>query len=166
MLDRFIGVDIADIGGKPGDSRLDGQKGVETSVGGHPNSTVAEEEQAAKLVQAKWDAYYKSGQVALIVVIIVAGVWGWFIWRERRKRRGYKGMFGGWADSTDRLRAGMGLPVGHKRDVEAADFDEAELDDLAGGRDGRYDVGSDSEEDGDVGKQVNGTGKGKEPERY
>lgn len=62
MLDRFMGVDIGSIGGKPSDSRIDGSKaGPETSVGGHPNSTIAEEQEKEKLLQAKWDAYYRSG---------------------------------------------------------------------------------------------------------
>jgi carboxypeptidase D len=37
MLDRFMNVDIASIGGVPTDSRIDGEKGLQTSVGGHPN---------------------------------------------------------------------------------------------------------------------------------
>ncbi|KAL9117097.1 MAG: hypothetical protein Q9187_006368 [Circinaria calcarea] len=43
MLDRFLKVDIGSIGGIPTDSRIDGEKGLETSVGGHPNSTAAEQ---------------------------------------------------------------------------------------------------------------------------
>jgi len=61
MLDRFMQVDIASIGGVPSDSRIDGEKGLETSVGGHPNSTAAEEAEKEKLEDAKWHAYYKSG---------------------------------------------------------------------------------------------------------
>ena len=53
MLDRFMGVDIASIGGKPVDSKIDGEKvGSETSVGGHPNSTAAQEESKDKIHQA------------------------------------------------------------------------------------------------------------------
>ena len=89
MLDRFMRVDIANIGGKPTDSRIDGEKGLETSVGGHPNSTAAEEAQREKLAAAKWQAYYKSGEVALVVVLIMAGLWGWYVWRDRRGRGGY-----------------------------------------------------------------------------
>ena len=122
MLDRFLGVDIASIGGKPSDSRLDGEKGVETSVGGHPNSTAAEKEEAEKLEEAKWDAYYKSGEVALIVVIILASAWGFYVWRDRRRRAGYDSLFGG--SNVQLLRKRQG------RDVETADFDESELDDL------------------------------------
>ena len=123
MLDRFIGVDIASIGGTPADSRIDGEKGVETSVGGHPNSTAAEEVEEKKLEDAKWEAYYKSGEVALLVVVILAGVFGWWVWRDRRRRAGYQGLFGG-SNGTLFPRKPQG------RDVEAADFDEAELDDL------------------------------------
>lgn len=175
MLDRFMRVDIANIGGKPTDSRIDGEKGLETSVGGHPNSTVAEEAQKEKLAAAKWSAYYKSGEVALIVVIIVAGLWGWYVWRDRRSRAGYTGIFGGLlpGDSSERLRGAMGLEnMRHKRgDVETGDFDVEELDDLSNQRrrhDENYDIGSDGdEEDMDNGKMNgNGVDKGKGKESY
>lgn len=165
MLDRFLGVDIASIGGRPADSRLDGEKGPPTSVGAHPNSTAAEQEAAEKLQQATWRAYYKSGEVALVVVAFAAGLWGWFVWRDRRRRRrtattgaGYRGLFGDGGESAESFR--------HKRagDVEAADFDENELDDLGSGSGSdrerrvresereRYSIGegSDSDEDGDA----------------
>ncbi len=135
MLDRFLGVDIASIGGKPADSRIDGEKGVETSVGGHPNSTSAEQAEAEKLEEAKWAAYYKSGEVALIVVIILASVWGFYVWRDRRRRAGYEGVFGG---SNAHLVRGKR----QGRDVEAADFDESELDDLHVASPGPHDDGA------------------------
>ena len=133
MLDRFVGVDIASIGGIPSDSRIDGEKGLETSVGGHPNSTSAEQAEEDRLEKAKWEAYYKSGEVALVVVIILASVWGWYVWRDRRRRAGYHGIFGGSTGNffgngrmnREALRHHM-----HGRDVETADFDESELDDL------------------------------------
>lgn len=149
MLDRFAEVDIASIGGTPADSRIDGAKGVEVSVGGHPNSTAAEKAEAQKLEGAKWEAYYKSGEVALVVVIILAAAFGWYVWRDRRKQAGYHGLVGGSNALLQRRK-----PQG--RDVEAADFDEAELDDLhvASPRDDggeeRYSLGgasSDEEED-------------------
>jgi carboxypeptidase D len=135
MLDRFIGVDIASIGGTPADSRIDGEKGLETSVGGHPNSTAAEEAERLRLQKATWRAYYKSGEIALVVVIIAAGLWGWYVYRDRRRRGGYVGIFGGSGQRPSRERPGsrgMGLErLRNKRvggDVEAADFDESELD--------------------------------------
>ncbi len=138
MLDRFMGVDISSIGGTPTDSRIDGEKGLETSVGGHPNSTAAEEAEAAKLEAAKWSAYYKSGEIVLVIVIIAAGAWGYYIWKDRRQRAGYKGIFGSepmsLGGARESIRGGMGLEsFRHKRsnrDVEAADFDESELDEL------------------------------------
>ena len=146
MLDRFLGVDIAGIGGSVADSRLDGEKAPATSVGGHPNSTMAEEAEEKKLEEAKWHAYYKSGEVALVVVIILAGAWAWYVWRDRRRRAGYSGLFG---DS-----AGASMKNRHNgRDVEAADFDEAELDDLhvaspdPHADEERYSLGGDSDED-------------------
>jgi carboxypeptidase D len=180
MLDRFMGVDIASIGGKPTDSRIDGEKAPSTSVGAHPNSTAVEQEQADKLKQAEWKAYYKSGEVALVVVAIAAAAWGWYVWTARRKRSGYQGVLG---DDPSEGRGGprIGLQqmrvnrTGGERDVEAADFDENELeilrdrdreqygDDLDDGRH-RYSLGGDSEEDEDEGKangkaQANGHGR-------
>ncbi|KAI4256640.1 MAG: hypothetical protein L6R42_006102 [Xanthoria sp. 1 TBL-2021] len=133
MLDRFMDVDIASIGGKPADSRIDGEKGVQVSVGGHPNSTVAEEAEKAKIEKAKYAAYYRSGEVALVIVVIAAVAWGWFVWKDRRKRAGYQGLFGGSSSylpnmNGTRFRDARG-PM-HGRDVEAGDFDEGELDDL------------------------------------
>lgn len=152
MLDRFLGVDIASIGGKPTDSRIDGEKGVETSVGGHPNSTSAEKAEAEKLEEAKWTAYYKSGEVALVVVIILASAWGFYVWRDRRRRAGYDGLFGG--SNAHLLRKRQG------RDVETADFDESELDDLHiaspdshdDGAEAKYSLGGESSDEEDKGK--------------
>jgi carboxypeptidase D len=169
MLDRFMGVDIASIGGTPTDSRIDGEKGPATSVGGHPNSTAAEQAEKSKLEAAKWSAYYKSGQIVLVIVIIAASAWGYYIFRERRQRAGYKGLFGGnssvsLAGARDGLRSGMGLEnFRHNRsnrDVEAADFDESELDELhvetpTEGMD-NYSVGSASDEGGRSERQGNG----------
>lgn len=161
MLDRFMGVDIASIGGEPTDSRLDGVKGVQTSVGGHPNSTTAEQAEKAKLEEAKWHAYYKSGEFALIVVIILASAWAWYVWRDRRRHAGYQGLFGG--------SSGGPMPSLHARDVEAADFDEAELDNLNGGtpasgvEERRYSLGGESSEDEGKGgehKLLNGQSNG------
>lgn len=179
MLDQFMGVDIASIGGVPTDSRIDGEKGPETSVGGHPNSTAAEEAEKAKLEAAKWSAYYKSGEIVLVIVAIAATAWAWYIWRERRKRSGYKGLFGGdtplsFAGARDGLRGGMGLEnLRHKRsssrDVEAADFDVSELDELhvqtpIDGVD-HYSVGSASDdEDGRGAAHNNGGAAGKPAE--
>ena len=155
MLDRFIGVDIASIGGIPADSRIDGEKaGSETSVGGHPNSTLAEAEEAKKLQEATWTAYRKSGESALVVVIIAAVIWGWWVWRGRRaeRQRGYRAV--PFENGHARLGALRSKRTGPE-DVEAADFDENELDDLPSGRPGevhatadaeQYSLGSDSEE--------------------
>ena len=146
MLDRFLGVDIAGIGGSVADSRLDGEKAPATSVGGHPNSTAAEQAEEEKLEEAKWYAYYKSGEVALVVVIILAGAWAWYVWRDRRRRAGYSGLFGDSEDAAMKARH-------DGRDVEAADFDEVELEDLhvaspdPHADEERYSLGGDSDED-------------------
>lgn len=170
MLDRFMGVDIASIGGTPSDSTIDGEKGLETSVGGHTNSTMAQEAEKAKINAAKWHAYYKSGEVVLVIVIIAAGAWGYWVWKERRKRAGYAGLFGGTGALRERgmgaPRGGMGLESyrnkrGAVRDVEAADFDESELDDLhvVTPTEGRYSVGSASDDQEDKDEKTNGNGK-------
>jgi carboxypeptidase D len=153
MLDRFIHVDIANIGGSPADSRIDGEKLPQTSVGGHPNSTVAEEHEKEKVKQAEWKAYARSGEAVLVVVIIAVCIWGFFIWRSRRRRHGYRSVYRNGDASTngssvlDRFR--------NKRevngDLETADFDEAELDrlDLESSRNTEaehYAIGDDSDD--------------------
>lgn len=152
MLDRFMKVDINSVGGTPTDSRIDGEKGPLTSVGGHPNSTAAEEAEQEALQKATWKAYYKSGEVALVVVIIAVAGWFYFIWRQRRSIAGYQGLYGSQPPGMD----GMGLNSdGYRRkrnngDLEAADFDEAELDELTSPHNPereRFDVGDDSEDE-------------------
>ncbi|KAH8596330.1 pheromone-processing carboxypeptidase kex1 [Bisporella sp. PMI_857] len=178
MLDRFMKVDIASIGGVPTDSRIDGEKGPQTSVGGHPNSTVAEAAEKEKLDAAKWHAYYKSGEIVLVIVAIAAAAWGWYVWRERRQRNGYRGVFGGdtpisFGGARNRLRSGMGLDNlrnkrASPRDIEAADFDESELDELhiqtPTDVPDRYSVGSESDEEDEKhgSGHVNGKGKAEE----
>jgi len=170
MLDRFMSVDIASIGGAPTDSRIDGTKaGPETSVGGHPNSTLAEAAEAAKLQQAKWDAYYRSGEVALVIVILAVGAWFWYMSKERARTKGYQGVWQGGSNVvTQGVRdmvsgagrlgsiAFQGGLIGRgRKDLEAADFDEAELDQMDRRR------GDDDGYDGDVGRGRNGHGNGK-----
>jgi carboxypeptidase D len=164
MLDRFMGVDIATVGGKPVDSVIGGEKGPQTSVGGHTNSTIAEEDQAEKLKEATYKAYYKSGEVAFVVVLIAALAWGFFVWRDRRRRAGYQGLFGNEAGDGRGQTATVGF---RDRDLEAADFDENELDDLAEGsvpakrgsereeemERNRYSLGDVSDSDGEESKE-------------
>jgi carboxypeptidase D len=148
MLDRFMGVDITSIGGKPGESRIGGESaGSETSVEGYPNSTAAIEKEQERMREAELKAYYRSGEAALVVVLTAAAAFGWWVWRGRRKERsqGY-----------------MSVPLvngslGKRRDIEAGDFDESELDDLrANGQAAdrreevaaeQYDLASDSDDD-------------------
>lgn len=139
MLDRFMGVDISSIGGKPADSRLDGEKVPETTVGGVAgNGTDQQNAEKAKLDTARWEAYRKSGEIVLVIVAILAASWGYYVWRDRRKTRGYQGLAGGDNSSPEgRLgvsQRGRGLDnfrnKRNARDVEAQDFDESELDDL------------------------------------
>lgn len=153
MLDRFLGVDISSVGGQPSQSLLDGEKLPDTTVGGATNNTASSQAQKDKdLAEAKWAAYQKSGELVLVIVAISAAVWGFFVWRARRRRtQGYQGLA-----SSERPRNG-GLEgfrsKRNNRDMEAGDFDESELDDLHGGQSSgvthreHYSVGSDSEDD-------------------
>ncbi|PGH05614.1 hypothetical protein AJ80_08306 [Polytolypa hystricis UAMH7299] len=128
MLDRFLNIDIGHIGGPAADSRIDGEKAPPTSVAGHPNSTAAAQQEDERVQTAKWDAYYKAGEAALVVVVIAASVWGFFIWRSRRTRQGYQGVY----PNDDGGSSGSLPQFGNRRrdngDLEAADFDESELD--------------------------------------
>lgn len=137
MLDRFLGVNIEAIGGTPADSLIDGEKGPLTSVGDHPNSTKAEEDKTKELKAAEWKAYKRSGETALVVAVIGACLCGYLLWRSRRKNSQYKGLDGG-DEGRESLLTGMGLDNFRRRDrrpdIEAADFDERELDDLEGAR--------------------------------
>lgn len=111
MLDRFMGVDIATIGGSPADSRIAGEKGPLVAVGNHPNSTDAQAAEKQKLQSERWNAYYKSGEIALILVATAAVFWGIWIYRSRTLARnrmtGYKGVNGddarGWDEEEGRL---------------------------------------------------------------
>lgn len=133
MLDRFLDVDIASIGGEPADSRIDGEKVPQTSVGGHPNSTAAEQTEKEKLKEAEWKAYSRSGEAALVVVIIAGAIWGFFVWRDRRRRKanGYQGVYqnGTAASGSDALER-FRTKRSENADIEAGDFDESELDNL------------------------------------
>lgn len=118
MLDRFLGVDIGEIGGQPTDSRIGGEKVPETSVGGTPNSTLHEQSEKEKLDRARWDAYYHSGEIALIFVATAAVIWGTVICCARRRRA---------RSAKYRSLNGHGKK-GKQRDME--DFDDRELEDL------------------------------------
>ncbi|KAI5784609.1 pheromone-processing carboxypeptidase KEX1 [Geopyxis carbonaria] len=134
MLDRFMEIDIASIGGHPADSRIAGEKGPLTSVGNHPNSTAAEQAQKQKLQEARWSAYYKSGELALVFVATAAVIWGIVIYRARRARArlGYKNVRG----SEVTLEAGR-------------EWDETQLSELTPRNDQRYSVGGASDEESD-----------------
>ncbi|KAI5855013.1 alpha/beta-hydrolase [Durotheca rogersii] len=155
MLDRFMGVDITSIGGTPSQSFLDGEKLPDTTVGGVTNNT--DSNQAAKdkeVNDAKWAAYRKSGEVVLAIVAIGAAVWGFYIWRSRRRTAGYSGL--PIVSQPPRRRGGGSGLEGFRskragnRDLEAADYDESELDDLhlrTPTDIERYSVGDASDED-------------------
>ncbi|UPL00807.1 hypothetical protein LCI18_011741 [Fusarium solani-melongenae] len=129
MLDRFMGVDISNIGGDPTDSRIDGEKGPETTVGGASNKTQsAAQDHQKQLDEAKWAAYQKSGEVVLVIVIIVVIAWGYFVWRERRKGAAYHAL----ANHDNTSHSNGFRAKSQPGDLESAAFDESELDDLHG----------------------------------
>jgi carboxypeptidase D len=137
MLDRFMGVDVNDIGGAPTHSLIDGEvMSPPTVVAGTPNSTAALQEQGEKIQDAVNQAYRKSGEVALVVVALAAGLWAFFVFRARRRRsRGYKGLFSSDPDEDGPGGLGLNGRANHGRenvDLEAAAaFDENELSGLA-----------------------------------
>jgi carboxypeptidase D len=152
MLDRFMNVDIASIGGQPSDSRIDGEKLPQTAVGGQTNSTAHEKDEKEKLKQTEMHAYTKSGEAVLVIVIIGVLVWGFFIWRNRRTRarRGYRGV----SDNDVLENSSILNRFQNKRsgrDVETGDFDESELDQLhsPGVERENYAVGETSDDDDD-----------------
>ncbi|KAK2615646.1 hypothetical protein N8I77_002384 [Diaporthe amygdali] len=177
MLDRFMGVDISSIGGKPTDSYLDGEKLPETSVGGTAgNSTASQEAEKEKLEAAKWSAYQRSGEIILVIVSVAAAAWGYFVWKERRKRKGlgYLGLSQGSSIGlqTSQRRDFRSRGATNARDLEAADFDEAELDDLhvesptvegheegVLGTERRYSLGGDSDDESSSGAKKEASGK-------
>ncbi|RMZ89291.1 hypothetical protein DV736_g3473, partial [Chaetothyriales sp. CBS 134916] len=157
MLDRFIGVDIASIGGKPADSQINGEKaGPETSVGGHPNSTAALAEEEEKLQQARLSAYYRSGEAALVVVLVGAAIFAYCVWRGRSQARA-QGYMNVPLINDGHDGSATSATLGKSRDLEAADFDENELDDLHATSGANqpaplYDVGSDADSENETGK--------------
>lgn len=166
MLDRFMGVDISSIGGEPTDSRIDGEKGPETTVGGVSNHTQTVEETRKKVDEAKWAAYRRSGETVLAIVAIAAAAWGYFIWRQRRKGAIYRALRGGEQVGQGSSRSAA-FRVGQSADdLEAAAFDETSLDDLGaesptapGGS--KYAIGDDSDgEEMESLKPRNGATKG------
>lgn len=159
MLDRFMNVNITSIGGTPSESLLDGEKLPDTTVGGATNNTEGQAAKDKELQEAKWAAYQKSGEIVLAIVAVGAAVWGFFIWRARRRVSGYTGLPLVNSGDPSSSRGGTGLEGFRNkrtgRDVEAGDFDEGELDDLhvTSPRDNmereHYTIGGESEEDSD-----------------
>ncbi|ORY62994.1 pheromone-processing carboxypeptidase KEX1 [Pseudomassariella vexata] len=153
MLDRFVKVDISSIGGVASESMLDGEKLPDTTVSGATNNTATDQAVKDKeLEEAKWFAYRKSGEMVLAIVIIAAAVWGFFVWRGRRRVQGYEGL----ATLAERapgpqVRMGRFRNTRSNRDVEAGDFDESEREELHVTTptvdNERYSVGGDSDDE-------------------
>jgi carboxypeptidase D len=100
------------------------------------------------------------------VVIIAASLWGWWVWRGRRRerQRGYMSVpLSNGHGPLETFRSKRGT-----EDVEAGDFDENELDNVKSRRtvngnsgqleDEHYSLGSDSDEDADDGQPRNPKG--------
>ena len=149
MLDRFMGVDISSIGGEPMDSLIDGEKGAETTVGGANQPETTEGGTQQQVDEAKWQAYRRSGEIVLVIVVIAVLGWGYFIWRERRKRAAYHALSGNELHGRSEMSGPRGKPG--DGDLEAAAFDESELGDLHAETPTRdkYSVGDDSDDDGE-----------------
>lgn len=147
MLDRFMGVDISSIGGEPIDSLIDGEKGAETSVGSSNQTDTTGDGTQQEVDDAKWEAYRRSGEVVLVIVIIAVLGWGYFIWRDRRNRAAYHVLNGNEPHSRSDM-GGLRRKPGDG-DLEAAAFDESELDDLhvRTPTEDKYSVGGDSDDE-------------------
>ncbi|CAG9943530.1 unnamed protein product [Clonostachys rosea f. rosea IK726] len=122
MLDRFMGVAVSR---DQIDSHIDGKE--TPSIPATNPYNPSEEEHQKQVDDAKWQAYRRSGEVVLVIVAVAACGWGFFIWRERRKRASYQAVSGNDPSDSDLSR------FRRKRehaDLEASAFDESELDDL------------------------------------
>ncbi|KAG5950380.1 Cell death protease [Claviceps sorghi] len=166
MLDRFMKIDISDIGGIPSNSLIDGEKGPDTSVSGATNNTHHQEEVTNKKVdKAKWNAYRRSGEVVLGIVIIAAVAWGFFIWRQRRKAALYSVLNG--RESAGQSRIGLAAAFHDRQpsdDLEAAAFDETTVDSIplresSGRNESKYTIGEDSDEEEENEQQQQQGGK-------
>ena len=130
MLDRFVGVDIRNIGGEDGKSTVGGETNrPPTSVDETTKqSEETEEQEKAKLKQATWRAYYQAGAAALVVVIIGAGGLGIFVYRQRRKQ-GARGLRDVVMGKLGRQNRGVRLEQGLEDENE---LDELVADDIFG----------------------------------
>ncbi|KAF3936640.1 hypothetical protein ABW19_dt0203395 [Dactylella cylindrospora] len=154
MLDRFVGVTKDGLGHIP--MKPSGKQSTDAGSGSIPsNATLTDEEEKAeqeKLEKERWKAYYRSGEIALVIVVIAAGVWGWWIWKQRRAAAD------GHTNGIAYTGLSQGKRSGRRGDLEDGDFDESELDDLhvaspvfdreAAGEE-RYSIGGDSDDSDD-----------------
>ena len=124
MLDRFVGVDIRNIGGEDSESKIDGETNrPPTSVDETTKqSEETKEEEKEKLKAATWRAYYKAGAAALVFVIIAALGLGLFVYRQRKKQ-GARGL-------RDVFMGKLGRQPNRTVRLEEALEDENELDEL------------------------------------
>ena len=151
MLDRFVGVDIRDIGGEDGESKVGGGTNrPPTSVDETTKqSEETEAQEKEKVKEATWRAYYKAGAAALVFVIIAALGLGFFVYRQRRKQgaRGLRDVVMGKLSRQNRaVRLEEGLD------------DENELDELVVDTP-IFSISDDEETDEDEGRARRGGGR-------
>ena len=89
-----------------------------------------------ELEEETWAAYRLFAEVALAVVLIVAGVWGYIVIRDWRKRRQYASFDSTHSSGGSLLALPRWLRVGGRRDgvdyaAEATEYDEAKLDEAS-----------------------------------
>jgi carboxypeptidase D len=153
MLDRFVGVDIRDIGGEDGESKVGGGTNrPPTSV--DETTKESEEQEKEKLKQATWRAYYKAGAAALVIVIIAALGLGFFVYRQRRKQ-GARGL-------RDVVMGKLGRQNRAVRLEEGLE-DENELDELVVDTP-MFSISDDEETDEEEGRTRRGDGRRSEAE--
>lgn len=153
MLDRFVGVGKEGLGHIP--MQPSGKQSTSSGSGSIPtNSTEVggeEEDEQSRLDKERWKAYYRSGEIALVVVLIAAGLWGYWVWRQR------KDSAGAYTNGIAYTGLSQGKSPRGGTDLEEGDFDESELDDLhitspstnrQAETDRRYSVGDESDDSG------------------
>ena len=142
MLERFMAIDLTVLIADKGRSTIDGidaTPGFGAAAGANGTLSAAERAAAAEVVrQAKWDAYRRSGEVALVLVIIAALAWFYWIYRDRRASgKGYFGLpTNGFARKGDAVQLESFRPRRAQRDEEElhdlVDEEEEEEEDEGG----------------------------------
>ena len=143
MLNRFMAVDLESMNAEIPDSQIDGDERPD-STDKPPKKPSDGDKTDEKVTEAKWEAYQKSGEIVLVILIVAVTVWVYFLWRARRKNAVYSALR---SDDVGASRSNLRRRQG---DLEASEFDETQLDDLHVespqiGTDSKYSIGDESD---------------------